>query len=205
LIVGNIQEAVINGDNFNEGTATLRSTSVNDNGRGLRNYGTAILENSVFNGNLNGVENWGGTLTMDGGEVNSNDQLGLLNFGDKMTLSGVTVHGNGSLGIDNEMPGELMVIGSTISNNAAGGVSSSVGQPIDTPVGPGTLAMTNSTVSGNLQDGIISGGNMVLLNVSIAYNTGQGLESVNRPYPLTTTLQNTIVAFNQPAGIAAAR
>src|SRR5437773_2752602 len=71
LIVGNIQEAIINGDNFNEGTATLRATSVSDNGRGLRNYGTAILEDSVFNGNLNGVENWGGTLTMDGGDVNS--------------------------------------------------------------------------------------------------------------------------------------
>ena len=194
LIVGNIQEAVINGDNFNEGTATLRSTSVNDNGRGLRNYGTAILENSVFNGNLNGVENWGGTLTMDGGEVNSNDQLGLLNFGDKMTLSGVTVHGNGSLGIDNEMPGQLVVIGSTISNNAGTGVSSSVGQPVDTPLVPGSLAMTNSTVSGNLEGGIITGGDMVLLNVTIAHNTGPGVSRDDRPFPITTTLANTIVA-----------
>ena len=194
LIVGNIQEAIINGDNFNEGTATLRATSVSDNGRGLRNYGTAILEDSVFNGNLNGVENWGGTLTMNGGQVKGNGQYGLLNFGDTMTLSSVTVDGNGSLGIANEMPGELVVIGSTISNNAGAGVSSSVGQPVDTPLVPGSLAMTNSTVTGNLQGGIITGGDMVLLNVTIAHNTGPGVSREDRPFPILTTLANTIVA-----------
>ena len=194
LIVGNIQEAIINGDNFNEGTATLRATSVSDNGRGLRNYGTAILEDSVFNGNLNGVENWGGTLTMNGGQVKGNGQYGLLNFGDTMTLSSVTVDGNGSLGIANEMPGELVVIGSTISNNAGAGVSSSVGQPVDTPLVPGSLAMTNSTVTGSSQGGIITGGDMVLLNVTIAHNTGPGVSRDDRPFPITTTLANTIVA-----------
>jgi Right handed beta helix region len=198
-ITDNLQDAVINGDNFNEGTAMVRATSVSNNGRGLRNYGIVVLNDSVFNENLNGVENWGGMVTMNGGQVNGNDQFGLVNFGDTMTLSNVTVRANGSLGILNEMPGALVVVESTISNNAGGGVSSSVGQPIDTPVGPGTLEMTNSTVSGNLQGGIITGGHMGLVNVTIAHNTGAGLSRVDRSYPLATTLQNTLVGDNSGA------
>src|SRR5207237_6720621 len=94
----------------------------------------------------------------------------------------------------NEMPGKLVVIGSTISNNAGAGVSSSVGQPVDTPLVPASLAMTNSTVTGNLQGGILTGGDMVLLNVTIAHNTGPGVSREDRPFAITTTRATTLVA-----------
>src|SRR5439155_17117023 len=56
------------------------------------------------------------------------------------------------------------------------------------------LAITKHTVTRNFQGRIITSGDMVLLNVTIAHNTGPGVSREDRSFPILTTLANTIVA-----------
>ncbi len=150
-------------------------------------------------------------LTITGGSANSvltgSDGGGIDNFGE-LTVRDSTLTGNSAInggGIANELGGTLILVGSTVANNAGttgGGVYN-----------VGTLSLTNSTIADNTAsvqgggifntgatqpNGIVLGGVLTAVNATIAYNsvasggTGGGIDTT----ATTAALYNTIVALN---------
>jgi len=115
---------------------------VGGNGAGVYSGGHLVLVNSTVSGNVGtvagGIAN-GGTLTLTDSTVSGNTGGG-IEGGVWVALTNSTVSENLGSGISAN--GIVQVMDSIVSGNAAGGI---VG-------GPGTLIVTNSTVSGNTAD-----------------------------------------------------
>jgi hypothetical protein len=76
------------------GTATLTSSTVNDNYIGIDNRGTMELTNSTVSGNDGGIYNLYGTVTLTNSTVNDNSEGGILNYSGTATLINTIVANN---------------------------------------------------------------------------------------------------------------
>ena len=134
-------------------------------------------------------------LTITGGTANSGPGAGIFNNGSTVIVAESTISANGEDsafaggGIAND--GSMLVTGSTITANQAGGGSGIFND--------GSLELTNSTIFGNLAPGwsgggIANPGTLIARNATINGNSayaGGGIWSSG-----TATLINTIVAGN---------
>jgi hypothetical protein len=151
--------ALFGGGLFNNGTATINGCTLSGNaasaGGGIfNNFGTLTVSGSTLSGNFasglgGGIANVGGTLTVSGSTLSGNFASGsgggIDNEG-TLTISGSALSGNSAGGsggaIINHTSFSLTLSGCTLSGNSA----TNNGGGIDNE---GTLAVTNSTMSGN--------------------------------------------------------
>lgn len=160
---------------------------VGDNGGGILNQGTLTLSGMVVNGN-NAPSNSGGgiyttgALTINGSTVsgNSSNQGGGIYSSTSLTITDSTISGNTSLNQGGGIVsfGTTNITNSTVSGNnaalAGGGISAN----------PGTLTLTNVTVSNNRADSDNNG-----------TGAGGGITVSGGPTAIVV-LHNTIVAGN---------
>ena len=149
----------------------------------------------------------GGSSSGDGGGLRENP-------GSTLTLSGVTVSGNTASGINGgggifDSRAALVIDRSTISGNTAllvtGGIGDGGGLLL---IDGGSLALTNSTVSGNVAhegggiglQSVTAALTATLTNVTVGGNTtailGSGIDCGASGQPASLTLQNCTVAGN---------
>ena len=137
----------------------------------------AIADLTIRNGALanqgGGVDN-GGTLT-----------LTRVVLRDNLVSIGITIGG----GVYNH--GTLLVRDSTITNNGAtfggGGILNEVGA---------SLTLINTTISGNLSDGLFDAGRSTLVNTTIVGNSGDGLTRFGSGATRNSHLANAIISDN---------
>ena len=187
--------------------------------------GTVRLDDGHYDiGNLIGFADVGGGTTIDGqgaagvildGNASTNEVFD-IEGGDTSTIKGVTVenssgdgiYDDGTLTLDNSVLWDnqgtgvesvnqgLNVSGSTVYGNGdpQGGAQFNGGIYSEAP-----LTVVNSTVTGNDGSGVYGDfGGMDLQNVTIADNSGVGLQLHTSP----TTAVNTIIAGNTPSDCA---
>jgi len=182
------------------------------NGIGITNSGTLTVNHTTVAHNIRGISN-SGTLTMNDSIVSANREVfdgvggGIENSG-TLTINNSSVRGNTSAGNGGGVfnTGILKVIDSTINDNYANeGCSIGVlgkkrcysGSGGGIYNGSGTVAITNSTLTGNSAKGggsaiYVYSGVVMLSNGTVSGNTS----SLGGIYNLfgTATFQNTIVA-----------
>jgi large repetitive protein len=160
---------------------------VGDNGGGILNQGTLTLSGMVVNGN-NAPSNSGGgiyttgALTINGSTVsgNSSNQGGGIYSSTSLTITDSTISGNTTLNQGGGIVsfGTTNITNSTVSGNnaalAGGGISAN----------PGTLTLTNVTVTNNRADSDNNG-----------TGAGGGITVSGGPTAIVI-LHNTIVAGN---------
>jgi CSLREA domain-containing protein len=138
---------------FNQGTLTIRQSTVNDNRRGIENEGTLIVMDSVIR------DNWGA----DGG-CSGIFSEGPLTISHSL-ISGNTVTDSSTVGAGIcSISGTATIDNSIISDNQAAGSTASGGGIY---ISGGTLTMNNSTVRNNFATGSAGGGG----GISIAAGT----------------------------------
>jgi hypothetical protein len=162
-----------------------------------------------------------GQMTVTGGRI-ANNGYGIVNDGGDLTLDGVTIENNLSIGVWH-MQGTTVINSSLIRNNGAYGVdvgsrpvpeigivhinksallqNHSAGLRID----GGEVHVQNTTISGNVGTSSGSGGgiwqysgSLFLLDSTVAFNTGYGLEvGVSGSGAATTsTIRRSVIALN---------
>jgi hypothetical protein len=196
---------------YNSGTLTVSSCTLAGNsasdpvtdinsGGGIFNDGTLTVSNCTLAGNSGGEGGFGGgidnhgTLTVTGSTLSGNSGIGIANEG-TLTVTGSTLSGNSGIGIDTG--GTLTVSDSTLSGNSRGGIFNG-----------GTLTVSNSTITGNTASGAGTAGGItnsafnanataILLNCTIANNTGGQLFAGHTGIGTgraTIQLRNTIIS-----------
>lgn len=172
---------------FNQGTTNLNNIVIaSANGVGIYNSGgTVTLTNSTIRNctNSTGVTNVSGTVTINNSVIRNNagTQQGVgINNSASMFINQSTISTNTSTtsatGIFNNGSGNLRITNSTINGNTA--VAGAAGILIS---GTATLSMYNSTIYGNNVTvpsgnggGIVSAGNVTIINSTICANTCLG-------------------------------
>ena len=155
----------------NAGTLTLTNCAVSGFGTGILNSLTLTVQNCVVSGNLrgSGISNFFGTINLIDSTVSGNDS-----------------HGAFGPGIDNSF-GTLNVTNSTISGNkghiavmngtsaTATFVNSTVSNNLDGGlINNGTLTMTGGLISGNTNGSIILAGPSIMNGVTVSGNSSNG-------------------------------
>lgn len=169
----------------------VQSSSSNDGG-GISNGGTLDLTNCTVSGFGTGVLNGSRTLTIRNCVISGNlnghgisNAFGIINVIDS-TVSGNDSHGAFGPGIDNSF-GTLNVTNSTISGNkghiaimngvgaTATFVNSTVSNNLDGGLlNNGTLTMTGGLISGNTNGSIILVGTSIMNGVTVSGNSSNG-------------------------------
>ena len=212
---GNAGAGGFGGGIVNRGTLTLTGSVVSDNmgsyGGGVENGtgGVATLTGVTIRGNTaasgGGIVNRG-TLTLINSTVSGNKGSfvgGIVNSG-ILTLLNSTVSDNMSSvnggGVENDIGAAATLTGVTISGNTAGRNGGGMRNK-------GALAVTNSTISGNIAmfgsgGGINNGvgGTAMLTNVTISGNVARGGVVGDIDNHDSVTLKNTIVANSVSGG-----
>jgi hypothetical protein len=191
------------------------------------NEGTLTLVNSVVSGSLVGgvFNDAGANLTITHSTISNNDSApygegaGIQNAGE-LTINNSTITHNASFAIGgtifNDNTGTLTITNSTISDNIGGigagivgsGTMTITNSTISDNVGSfsaggisadGSVAITNSTISGNINGGVFSSGSLWISDSTISGNAssfkGAGIESTG-----SLVLNGTIVAGNTAIG-----
>jgi hypothetical protein len=167
----------------NDGTATLVDVTVSDNavdywGGGLHNWGVLSVTNALVVNN---------TSAKNGGGIANSEELIVA---DSEVMRNAADEEGG--GIYNE--GTLTMFGSTIGVNSAPSPGAAfANQGPDAVLHSGVAFLTNSTISGNTGIGLSTGGQLSMLNVTIAHNSDAGLD--DEPSG-ETSLRNTIIGDN---------
>jgi hypothetical protein len=175
----------------NGGTALVEDTSFDGNG----------TFDSTSGASTTAVTNSGeGTLTMRGGNISNTIGYGLIVNGGSVSIESVAIHDNEGIAVWHHQ-GLLTVHSSVISDNGAYGVAiggrsgvADIGRVNITQsailrngssgvrIDGGEIHIQNTTISGNVATtsgggGIWGyGGDLFLLDSTVAYNTGKGLE-----------------------------
>jgi hypothetical protein len=209
-VIGNSIDFQGGGGIFNVGTltvidSTIAGNSADSEGGGIGNSGTATLINTAVTGNSasfygGGIFN-GGTLSVIDSNLGGNAADpggGIYNILGALTVTDSTLAGNdGGLnggGIFNE-GGTVTVTGCTLSGNAVGEIGGGI-----TNEGNGTLAVIDSTVTGNFADrggGIGNdSGTMTVIDSTLTGNTagdfgGGGILNLG-----TLTVTNSTIVDN---------
>jgi CSLREA domain-containing protein len=204
-----VQGRAPDGGNFgisNSGKLNLTDCVVNGFGGGVQNANqfTLTISNCVISGSLNGAG-----VTNSSGTTNLIDSL----------VSGNNSHGGFGPGINNS--GTLNVTNSTISGNSghlavmnspgatAIFLNSTVSNNLDGGIiNNGTLSMTGGTITGNTNGGIVAGGNTLLNGVTITNNSnnssnffgGGGIFITGSSASHSTTVMNCQVSNNTTNG-----
>lgn len=193
--------ALIQGLTIKNGNAEL------SNGGGVANFGTLTLKNVKVTANQaldgGGIFNQG-TLTLQKVQVYGNQATnqggGLFNNNGAAVLKQVDISNNQApLGAAITSFGAMSLFQSLVSANIA---DANGGKPAIYAEAHGVFAfflMQNVTVSGNTGVGMVSAGNAILTNVTIADNTN-GQVNVGSGFIVTkngiVSLANTIIATN---------
>lgn len=200
----------------NYGTALVEGTSFDGNGNFDSTSGAATT--AITNSNE-------GTLTMIGGNISNTIGYGLIVNGGSASIQNVTVNNNAGIAVWHHQ-GTLSVRSSVIRDNGAYGVAVG-GRSGVTDIGRveiiqsailrngssgvrmdgGEVHIQNTTISGNIATssgggGIWGyGGDLFLLDSTVAYNTGKGLElgpgGSLGPFAMIT--RRSVVALNSGA------
>jgi CSLREA domain-containing protein len=169
------------------GTAKLNSVTVVNNsasqgGGGIENTGTLTMTYSTVSGNSTGTAGGGGIANAHG--------VITITFS---TLSNNAATNSGGGGLSS-VGGVIAISNSTVSTNTAstgaGGISVGLSNS--------TLALVNSTVSGNMGGGISvgAGGTATLASVTIVGNTGLSAGSGISNSGGVVKFKNTLIAGN---------
>jgi hypothetical protein len=197
LTISNGKAAVQGGGIFNQGTLSLSASTLSGNssgpfGGGVENTGTLTVSNCVFSGNT----------AVEGGGI---DNAGTLTVR-TCTLSGNTASTGGGGGLSNR-GGAATLLATTVSGNTAD-VGSALINSDGHPSGEGDLALTDCTVSGNINTklsvpGIILNlsfqgtAKLTLTSCTVAGNTGLALENIaGGTGSAPTSYRDTIFARN---------
>jgi CSLREA domain-containing protein len=178
-VVGNVAEDVAGGGIRNSGTLTVTGSMIADNvaasGGGVDSNGWLTLTGSTVDGNFGGGVTNAGTATVAASAISRNSSEssggGIANLRGTLTVSSSTIVSNtAELGGGIRNSGTLTVTASTVAGNAGeigGGVASDAGSAtfaastINNNSGIGianlaALAVTDSTISGNTDNGIFN-------------------------------------------------
>jgi hypothetical protein len=197
----------------NAGTAHVENTSFDANGTFDSSSGASTTA----------VTNSGeGILTMRGGNISNTIGYGLIVNGGSVSIENVSIHDNEGIAVWHHQ-GMLTVHSSVISDNGAYGVAiggrsgvADIGRVEITQsailrngssgvrIDGGEIHIQNTTISGNVATtsgggGIWGyGGDLFLLDSTVAYNTGKGLElgPGGELGPATVTTRRSVVALN---------
>jgi CSLREA domain-containing protein len=198
---------------YNTGTLTLTTSTVSDNwagafGGGIVNSGSLALVDSMISANTvthdgGGIWN-GGYVTLTNSSLVSNtadgDGGGLYVWGtatltDSMVLSNTASHGSGG-GLYNFWNGSKVTIShSTVSGNTSYFVSGGIDNS-GISSAKGILSVADSTISRNMDSGILNQGVLTLTNVTLSDNVDDGLTNEG-----TAALTNVTLSGNSSAGI----
>lgn len=193
---------------FNDGEAHLENTDFLNNGATVT--GGGATSSAIVNG---------GQLTITGGRIANNGD-GIINQGGNITLGGVTIEDNNRTGVWH-MQGTTEINTSLIRNSGAYGVN--VGGRTVPSIGTvhisqsalldngtaglridgGEVHVQNSTISGNIASSSGGGGiwqysgSLILLDSTVAFNTGYGLQvNISGTTPTITTIRRSVIALN---------
>jgi hypothetical protein len=194
---------------FNGGIALIEDTTFD--GNGIFVSASSAATTTITSG---------GELTMRGGGVSHSHGFGIIIRGGTAELDGVAVHDNDGIAVWHQ-EGRLAVRSSVISNNGSYGLN--VGGRSGVEIGRvdisqtaivgnhsaglridgGEIHVQNTTISGNTATssgggGIWGyGGNLFLLDSTVAYNTGKGLElGTGSPDGGSVTVRRSVIALN---------
>jgi hypothetical protein len=194
---------------FNSGTALIENTHFENNGTSSGGAASSAIST-------------GGQLEMNGGRIANNNGDGIFISGGEVILTGVAVDNNSRTGIWH-VEGVTEIWSSTIRNNAAYGISvggrsgisdfgimrirnsalignGASGLRLD----GGQVQVQNSTISGNRGSssgggGVWQyGGSLFLLDSTVAFNIGHGLQGnvSGAGGPTVTTVRRSVIALN---------
>jgi CSLREA domain-containing protein len=210
---------------INYGSLALVNSKVLQGGTGINNYAALTLDHSaVARNTADGIFNSAnGTLSLAKSSVAANGANGILNRDGRVSLTGSTVSDNEMDGIEsnrgevrlnetrilaNRWAGiqggrRIYLNHSTVARNGSAGGEGGIALPA------GTLAISNSTIVGNLNgDGIHAWTSedapvsVTLTNSTVSGNTGNGITALGFESILASlTVTNTTVAFNRGRGI----
>jgi CSLREA domain-containing protein len=183
------------------GPITLTNVTISNNRAGIYGGGDGggidgsflTLTNVTLSGNSaedngGGISNNLGPLIFTNGTVFSNTATtggGITNFG-TATLMSVTLSSNSTSGGGD---GIYNFVGATLalSNSTVSGNGQGIGNV-------GAMKLTNVTLSGNSVNGIGNAGTMELTNVTVNGTNGYGIYQIGNAYTETIILSNTIIA-----------
>lgn len=190
---------------INVGTLNLTDCVVSSFGAGVNNQHTLTISNCTISGNTNGsgISNFSGTINLINSVVSGNDSHGA--FGSGVNNSSGTLNMTNSTITANK--------GNKAIDNGAGAVAtiinSTVSNNIDGGIiNNGTLSMTGGLITGNTNGGIVAGGNTMLNGITITNNSnnsgnffgGGGIFITGSSASHSTTVMNCLVANNTTSG-----
>lgn len=199
----------------NDGTAQVENNVFD--GNGSFDPGSGASTTAVTNSN-------DGRLTLRGGSISNNLGYGVIINGGTATLQNVRVQNNAGIAVWH-MQGSLTILSTVISDNGAYGVAiggrsgvADIGSvhiqqsailrngSAGVRINGGEIHVQNTTISGNVATsygggGIWGyGGDLFLLDSTVAYNTGKGVElGRNDAGPAVVTVRRSVVALNSDA------
>lgn len=197
----------------NSGTAQVTDTNFTSNGATDTTSFTTVP--AIENG-----ESLPADLTITGGSVSNNLGVGILSIGGNINLSGTSVNANTGIGVW-QQSGSTTIATSLIQNNSGDGLEIGGRSGIDPGlmnisrtaitgnhgaglrIDDGEIHIQNSTISSNLTSGSGGGGiwgyggNLFLLDSTVAYNTGHGLQlGPGTRSAGSVTIMRSVVALN---------
>jgi hypothetical protein len=181
------ENALAFGSGFsNNGTALVENTNFENNGASSGGASTTAIRNS-------------GQLEVNGGRIANNTGDGLLIVGGRAILTGVTVENNGRAGVWQEQ-GATEIWSSIIRNNGGYGVI--IGGRSGIP-DFGTLRIRNSALVANRSSGLrMDGGEVHVQNTTFSGNQGTSSGGGGIwQYGGSLFLLDSTVAFNQGYGL----